>query len=95
MRLLAIVLLGIGPIAFAAPTRSIQIKSAADTFDLQIHSRANGSVDGKPALLGSLSDLWPVFDNPLGNACPTLKAKPDAVITENGNRARSSLSKGS
>jgi hypothetical protein len=70
--------------ATAAGPRKINIKSAFDSFDLIITSHANGLIDGKPSALRSLSDLWPVLNNPLGNECPALNGKADAVITENG-----------
>ncbi len=74
--------------ATAQGTRKLNIKSAYDTFDVTVQSKTAGTVDGKPTILTALTDLWPVLDSPLGNECPTLKGKPDAVVTENG-KARS------
>lgn len=68
----------------AQGTRKLNIKSAFDSFDVIVQSQTSGTVDGKPTILTALTDLWPVLDNPLGNECPTLKGKPDAVVTENG-----------
>ncbi len=70
--------------AHAQGTRKLNIKSAHDNFDIVVHSRTSGSVDGKQTVLRSLADLWPVVDNPLGNECPVLKGKPDATVTEGG-----------
>ena len=70
--------------ASAQGPRKLNIKSAHDTFDVVVHSRTKGSVEGKVTVLTSLADLWPVIVNPLGNECPALKGRPDATITENG-----------
>lgn len=67
-----------------AGARKIHIKSQFDSFEVTVNSRTSGSVDGKQTVLRSLADLWPVLDSPLGNECPTLKGKADAVVTENG-----------
>jgi hypothetical protein len=84
MKHLALLFLVWACAAEAAGARKIHIKSAYDSFDITVTSRTSGSVDGKQTVLRSLQDLWPVLDNPLGNECPTLKGKPEAVVTENG-----------
>lgn len=70
--------------ASAQGARKLTIKSPFDTFDLVLSSKASGTVDGKTANLKSLEDLWPVLNNPIGNACPAMKGAPEVTVTENG-----------
>jgi hypothetical protein len=70
--------------AYGQGARKFQIQSAFDTFELVLTNKNNGTVDGKPANLKPLDDLWPVLNNPIGNACPGKLGAPDITVKENG-----------
>lgn len=75
-------------VANAQGVRKLTIKSPYDSFDLILNSKNSGTVDGKPANLKGLEELWPVLNNPIENVCPSTKVAPDISVTENG-KARS------
>ncbi len=82
--LIGLVLILVSPHAFSQGARRLTIQSSQDTFDLVLSSKSSGTVDGKPANLKPLDDLWPVLNNPIGNACPAQKGTPDITVKENG-----------
>lgn len=82
--LIGLVLISAVTSARAQSPRKLTIQSTFDTFDLVLSSKTSGTVDGKPANLKILDELWPVLNNPIGNACPGKLGIPDITVKENG-----------
>lgn len=72
------------PIGHSESVRKITVESKLDKYDLILSSKTSGTIDGRPADLKALQELWPIFDYPLGNTCPELSSQSDATITESG-----------
>lgn len=94
MNFLFLLLLTLVTHTATAQPRKLSITSAHDKFDLILKSKTSGTVNGKPADMKVMTDLWPVTDSALGNECPSLPDPADVTITEKGQVRSLHLSEG-